>query len=74
MLTVRELKEAIQHLPDETPVLYAWTWLSPKDMCIGRRRGTGSVECLLLDGNLSAKAKKFGNTVLWQEAVTPNAT
>lgn len=66
MLTVRKLKQAIQHLPDETPVVYAWTWVSPRDLCLGRRRGNGPDECLLLDGNLSGKAKKFGNAVLWQ--------
>jgi hypothetical protein len=70
MLTVGELREAILHLPDETPVIFAWTWLSPRDLCLGRRRGDGSIKCLLLDGNLSAKAKKFGNTILWQEAKT----
>jgi hypothetical protein len=69
-MNVGEMRKALEHLPDEMPVVYAWTWLSPKDVCIGRRRGSDSTECLLLDGNLSAKAKKFGNTVLWQEANT----
>lgn len=69
-MNVGELRKAMEHLPDEMPVVYAWTWLSPKDVCIGRRRGNGSIECLLLDGNLSEKAKKFGNTILWQEANT----
>ena len=72
-MNVGELRKAVEHLPDEMPVVYAWTWLSPKDMCIGRRRGDGSIECLLLDGNLSSKAKKFGNTLLWQEADTTKA-
>jgi hypothetical protein len=31
MLTVGKLKEVIRHLPNEMPVLYARTWLSPKD-------------------------------------------
>ncbi len=68
MLTVGELKEAIRNLPDEAPVLYAWNWLSPKDLCLGRRRGNGPNECLLFDGNLSARASRFGNTILWQVA------
>jgi hypothetical protein len=67
MLTVGELKKAIQHLPDEMPIVHAWNWLSPRDLCIGRRRGEDPVQCLLLDGNLSARARRFRNTVLWQE-------
>ena len=68
-MNVGELRKALEHLPDDMPVIYAWTWLSPRDLCIGRRRGSDPVECLLLDGNLSAKAQKFGNTILWQETI-----
>lgn len=67
-MTVGDLRNALENLPDEMPVVYAWTWLSPRDLCIGRRRGSDPVECFLLDGNLSAKAQKFGNTILWQDA------
>lgn len=67
-MKVGELRRVLEHLPDEMPVVYAWTRLSPRDVCIGRRRGSGSVECLPLDGDLSAKAQKFGNTILWQQA------
>lgn len=66
-MTVGELRKALAHLPDDMPVVYAWTWLSPKNLCTGRRRGTGPFECLLLDGNLGRKAEEFGNTILWQE-------
>jgi hypothetical protein len=66
-MNVGELRKALENLPDDMPVVYAWTWLSPRDLCVGRRRGSDPVECLLLDGNLSAKAEKFGNTILWQE-------
>jgi hypothetical protein len=65
-MNVGELRKALEHLPDQMQVVYAWTWLSPRDLCIGRRRGSDPVECLLFDGNLSAKAQKFGNTILWQ--------
>ncbi len=71
-MTVGELKKVLEHLPDEMPVVYAWTWLSPKDVCIGRRRGNGPIESLLLDGNLSPKAKRFGNTILWEDADKSN--
>jgi hypothetical protein len=71
-MTVGDLRKTLEHLPDEMSVVYAWTWLSPKDVCLGRRRGKGPVECLLLDGDISPKAKRFGNTVLWSEAENPN--
>jgi hypothetical protein len=71
-MTVKELREALAHLPDDMPVVYVWTWLSPKDVCIGKRRGNGPTECLLLDGNLSEGARRFGNIVLWQEADKQN--
>jgi hypothetical protein len=67
-MNVGELRKVLENLPDDMPVVYAWTWLPPMDVCTGRRRGNGSAECLLFDGNLSAKAQKFGNTILWQEA------
>lgn len=73
-MTVGELRKALAHLPDDMPVVYAWTWLSPRDLCTGNRRGTGPVECLLLDGNVAGKAQKFGNTILWQaDAQAQNA-
>lgn len=72
-MNVGELKKALENLPDEMPVVYAWTWLSPRDMCIGRRRGSDSTKCLLFDGNLSSKAQKFGNTVLWQGVDQPHS-
>jgi hypothetical protein len=49
-------------------VVHAWTWRSPHDLCIGKGRCTGVVEYLLLEGNISMKAQKFGNVILWQEA------
>ena len=67
-MNVGELRKALENLPAEMQVVYAWTWRSPHDLCIGKRRGTGAADCLLLDGNLSMKAQKFGNVILWQEA------
>jgi len=67
-MNVGQLRKALENLPDEMPVLYAWTWVSPTDVCTGRRRGEqSSPECLLLDGDVSPKAKRLGNTVLWKE-------
>lgn len=72
-MTVGELRSVLNKLPSEMHVVYARTWLSPMDVCIGRRRGDGRTECLLLDGNLSTKAKGFGNTVLWQQTSPANS-
>ena len=68
-MTVSELKKAIENLPDEMPVVYAWNWLPPRDICTGKRRGSGETDFLVLDGKLSTRALKYGNTLQWEEPV-----
>lgn len=65
-LTVGDLRKAIDGLREETPILYAWTWNSPSDLCLGGYMGSDN-RCLLLDGNKGNWEKGFHNKVLWDD-------
>lgn len=69
-MTVGDLRKAIEGLPDEMLVLYAWTWNSPTDVCLGGYMGAGGPQ-LLLDGNRGYWEKQFNNKVLWEQTEPP---
>ena len=65
-MTVADLKKAIEGLPDDTPVLYAWTWRSPSTISLGRYLGAKvSQQCLLFDEPFNKHG--HGNEVLYHE-------
>jgi hypothetical protein len=66
-LTVGELRKIIEGLDDTMPVLYAWTWRSPDDICLGSYMQATKHQCLLFDGDTRAWEKSFGNKVLWRK-------
>ena len=65
-LTLGEFRKATEKFPDEMPILYAWTWHSPQDVCLGGYMGS-ETKSILLDGNVSAWGKQFHNEVLWSD-------
>jgi len=69
-MTVGDLRKALEGLPDEMLVLYAWTWHSPGDICLGGYMGGGSPQ-LLFDGNRGPWEQQFNNTVLWEQTEPP---
>ena len=65
-MTLGEFRKATEGLSDDMPILYAWTWRPPTDLCLGGYM-SNRPEALLLDGNQGAWAKQFSNQVLWEQ-------
>lgn len=70
-LTLGDFRKATEGLPDDLSILYAWTWSSPSDVCLGGYMGSSS-ESILLDGNMGKWEKQFGNKILWEDTLNPD--
>lgn len=61
-MTVGQLKEATKDVPDDTPIVYAWTWGNLELVSLGSYLGTGG-DCLILGATI--KPGEYDNTVLF---------
>ena len=72
MMTVGDLRQIVAdpNIPDDTPVIYAWIWRSPEDVCLGSYLDGGGKAALLLDGAYGP----FNNKILWEQKSTNGET
>jgi len=66
-MNLGDFRKATEGLPDDTPILYAWTWSSPEDLCLGTYLSGGGPSSLLLDGDRGLWEEQFHNQVLWRQ-------
>ena len=71
MLTLGKFREVTQHLPEDTPMVYAWTWAPVEHLAYGSYCGRGAPMMLIVGTTGSApdwNDAAFHNETLYEES------